>query len=303
VGATSEGRPDVRLDHPSRGLATVGRDHVTAPPHRRDEVKVPEHPGSELTLLEATVVAQRSLLRARRPEEVVRALERTVLDLGGEVVPGHVGGDEVLHLDLALGVRDAVLPWAPPGSPARDRIQRVLPPLLEDARRLIHLLWAREDREDPTLRDELTGGLHRNATVRLLERAAEHAQLVALEVADADAVDRTHGASRVEVLVRQLARFVRSELDVDERLGRLDGPVVAVLLPHPSDERAEELVQRVRQRWERQRVVPVGLRTAAVRRGSDPDAALGVLHGDLRDLPTEPFDVPAVRARSESEPT
>lgn len=258
---------------------------------------------SELTLLEATVEAQRSLLRARRPEEVVRALERVVMHLGGEVVPGHVGGDEVLHLDLALGVRAAVLPWAPPDSPARDRIQRVLPPLLEDARRLVHLLWAREDREDPTLRDELTGALHRGATVRLLERAAEHAELVAIEVADADAVDHTHGASRVEVLVRQLARFVRSELDVDERLGRLDGPVVAVLLPNPTADRAEELVRRVEQRWERQRAVPVGLRTAVVRRGSDPGAALAAVPGDLRDAPTEPLDVNTNRARSESEPT
>jgi GGDEF domain-containing protein len=266
-------------------------------------VNVPEHPGLELSLLEATVEAQRALLRARRPEEVVRALERTVIRLGGQVVPGHVGGDEVLHLDLALGVRDAVLPWAPPGDPARDRIQRVLPGLLEDARRLVYLLWSREDREDPTLRDELTGGLHRSATVRLLERASESDVLVVLEVADADAVERAHGASRVEVLLRQLARFVRSELDVDERLGRLDGPTVAVVLPHPSPDRAQELVDRVALRWERQRAAPVGLRTAVVRRGSDAQRALDAATGSGDDA-TGDVTSPATdeaRTRTESE--
>jgi GGDEF domain-containing protein len=245
-------------------------------------VKVQEHAGSELALLEVTVVAQRSMLRARRPEEVVRALERAVLSLGGEVVPGHVGGDEVLHLDLAMGVRDAVLPWALPGDRARDDIQRVLPGLLEDARRLVHLLWAREDRDDPTLRDDLTGALHRGATLRLLERAAWDDVLVAIEVADADAVEHTHGPSRVEVLLRQLARFVRSELDVDERLGRIDGPGVAVLLPHPHPARAQELLDRVAVRWERQRVAPVELRTAVVRRGRDAQVALDVALSELR---------------------
>jgi GGDEF domain-containing protein len=266
------------------------------------EVNVPEHPGLELSLLEATVEAQRALLRARRPEEVVRALERAVTRLGGQVVPGHVGGDEVLHLDLSLGVRDAVLPWAPPGDPARDRIQRVLPGLLEDARRLVYLLWAREDREDPTLRDELTGALHRNATVRSLERAAESDVLLALEIADADAVERAHGPSRVEVLLRQLVRFVRSELDVDERLGRLDGAVVAVLLPHPTPDRAQELVDRVALRWERQRAVPVGLRTAIVRRGADPQVALDAVAAQLRaDAPRGDEEGVEPSTRTESE--
>jgi GGDEF domain-containing protein len=268
------------------------------------EVNVPEHPGLELSLLEATVEAQRALLRARRPEEVVRALERTVVRLGGQVVPGHVGGDEVLHLDLSLGVRDAALPWAPPGDPARDRIQRVLPGLLEDARRLVYLLWAREDREDPTLRDELTGALHPNATARLLERAAEGDVLVALEIVDADAVERAHGSSRGEVLLRQLARFVRSELDVDERLGRLAGPVVAAVLPHPDAGRAQELIDRVVLRWERQRAVPVGLRTAAVRRGADAQVALDALTAQLRDDGTDDAaddDADVVPTRTESE--
>jgi GGDEF domain-containing protein len=242
-------------------------------------VDVPENPGSELALLEVTATAQRGLLRARRPEEVVRVLERAVLALGGDVVPGHVGGDEVLHLDLALGVRDARLPWAPPDDPARQRIQRVLPGLLEDARRLIHLLWGREDRDDPTLRDELTGALHPGATARLVERARPDDVLVAFEVADTDAVERAHGHGRVDVLVRQAARFVRSELDVDERLGRLAGPIVVALLPHPGPGRAQELCDRVLDRWERQRALPVALRTDSRPRGDRWREALAAVGG------------------------
>lgn len=243
---------------------------------------MPDHPGVELTLLEATVTTQRALLRARRPDDVVAALERTVHALGGSIVPGHVAGDEVLHLDLSLGVRDPLLPWAPPGDPARDRILRVLPGLLEDARRLVHLLWAREDLEDPALRDELTGSLHLEATTRLIARAAPDDVLLAFGVAGTGAVEQVHGRARIDVLLRQLARFVRSELDVEERLGRLPGPVVAVLLPHTAADRANELADRVAGRWQRQRALAVPLRSAAMRLGDDPIGARQRLLQQLR---------------------
>lgn len=243
---------------------------------------MPEHPGVELSLLETTVATQRALLRARRPDDVVAALERTVHALGGSVVPGHVGGDEVLHLDLSLGVRDTVLPWAPPGDPSRDRILRILPALLEDARRLVHLLWAREDLDDPALRDELTGALHVEATTRLVARAASEDVLLGFGVEGTGAVEQVHGRARIEVLLRQLARFVRSEMDVEERLGRLPGPALAVLLPHPSPHRASELADRVTIRWQRQRALAVPLRTAAVPLGADPAAARDALLDELR---------------------
>jgi hypothetical protein len=236
----------------------------------------------ELSLLEATVAAQRSLLRARRPDDVVVALERVVHRLGGSVVPGHVGGDEVLHLDIGLGVQDALLPWAPPDDPARPLIQRVLPSLLEDARRVVHLLWAREDHDDPTLRDELTGALHAQATARLVDRGRPEDTLVGLTVASTAAIEEVHGRARAEVLLRQLARFVASELDVDERLGRLTSPALVVALRGAEDDRADELVTRVTTRWERQRSLPVGLRSAIVRRGDDPAEALTTLACELR---------------------
>lgn len=233
-----------------------------------------EHPGVELTLLEATASAQRAILRARRPEDVVRALERTVHTLGAEVVPAHVGGDDVLQLDLSLGVRDATIPLAPPGEPARAHLQQVLPGLLEDARRMIHLLWAQDELGDTTLRDDLTGALHADATRRLIERGLPEDTLLGLTVADTDAVEATHGGTRVEVLLRQAARFVRSELDVDERLGRLSRTVLVVVLRGREDDRATELAARVGERWNRQRALPVALLTSMVHRGDDHGAAI-----------------------------
>lgn len=243
---------------------------------------MPDHPGVELALLETTVTAQRALLRARRPGDIVAALERTVHALGGTVVPGHVSGDEVLHLDLGLGVRDPLLPWAPPDDPAREALQRVLPGLLEDARRQVHLLWAREDVDELALRDELTGALHADATARLAARGVPDDTLVGFAVSDTHAIAEVHGQARVEVLLRQLAGFIRSELDVDERLGRMSGPALMVLLPHAGDGRAQELTDRVAARWERQRALPVSLRTTTRPIGDHADAAIAALDRELR---------------------
>jgi GGDEF domain-containing protein len=244
---------------------------------------VSEHLGAQLSLLETTVAAQRAVLRARRPDDVVAALERTVHALGGRIVPGHVTGDEVLHTDLSLGVRDPMLPWAPPDDPARAALQRVLPPLLEDARRQVHLLWARDDVGDPALRDELTGALHADATTRLVGRGAAEDTLVAFGAGGMTAVREVHGSARVEVLLRQLAGFVRSELDVDERLGRLLDPALVVVLPRAHPDRASELTARVAARWQRQRAVPVPLRHATRRIGPDAAAALSALAAEVRD--------------------
>jgi GGDEF domain-containing protein len=242
---------------------------------------MPDDAGEERSLLQTTIDAQRAILRARRPDDVVTALARTVQVLGGRVVPGHINGDEVLHLDLALGVRDAVLPWAPPDDPSRERIQRVLPALLEDARRQLHLLWALEDLDDPSLRDELTGALHAEATRRLVGRASAADTLVGFSLTGVAAIEEVHGGARLEVLLRQLAGFVRSELDVDERLGRLAGPTLVALLPHAPDGRPEELMDRVSDRWERQRELPVPMVASSVSIGDDSPAALATLAHDL----------------------
>jgi GGDEF domain-containing protein len=231
----------------------------------------------ELQLLDVTVSAQRALLRARRPEQVVDALERVVLRLGGSLVPGHVGGPDVLHLDVGLGVAEPSLPCAAPGDPARARLERVLPGLVEDATRVVQRLWRLAEQGDPTLLDELTAALSVPATRRLIDRAVAGDVLLGLALTDADGIATTHGSSRVDLHLHRLAAFARSELDVDERLGRLDGPAIVVVLPHPDPLRAEELRHRLARRWERHDRSSGTLEGAVVTVDQDPAAALADL--------------------------
>jgi GGDEF domain-containing protein len=241
------------------------------------------NPATQLHLLDVTVTAQRAILRARAPEQVVDALELAVSRLGGAVVPAHTGGADVLHLDIGLGVRAPLVPCAAVDDPARPRLERVLPGLVEDANQAVQRLWRLAERGgDPTLLDDLTGALHVGATRRLIERSRPEAALVGLAIDVDGAVAATHGPPRTEMLLRQLATFLRSELDVDERLGRLDGPAVVAVLPRPEPARAEELSARTRARWERREGAgEVTLTSADVVVGEDPAAALTELRDGL----------------------
>jgi GGDEF domain-containing protein len=236
----------------------------------------------ELQVLGVTVTAQRAMLRARHPQQVVDALELAVARLGGTTTPGHLRGEDSLHLDIGLGVREPLLPCAAADDPARARLERVLPGLVEDATRTVQRLWRLEEQADPTLVDELTGSLHTAATTRLVTRAASGDALVGWALDVDGAVARTHGPARVDVLLRDLASYVRSELDVDERLGRLHGPGVVAVLPHPAADRAAAVGRRVIERWERRDGRgSAALTHASAVVGSDPVEALTRLRTDL----------------------
>jgi hypothetical protein len=236
----------------------------------------------ELQLLDVTVTAQRAMLRARRPEQVVDALELAVARLGGTTAPGHVAGEEVLPLDLGLGVRDPLLPCAAPDDPARARLERVLPGLVEDATRTVQRLWRLADQGDPTLLDELTGALQPAATTRLVTRTAPGDALVGWALDVDGGVAATHGPAQVDVLLRELAAYVRSELDVDERLGRLHGPGLLAVLPHPGADRPDTIRQRVVERWQRRDDTPsLPLSHAGAVVEEDPVGTLAALRHDL----------------------
>lgn len=88
----------------------------------------------EVGALRAAHEATRAFLRATTVGEVAAAVVRFVGDLGGTVRPARDGGSTSLPLDLSLGVDDPVLAHAPEGSPARRRLEALLPILVEDAR-------------------------------------------------------------------------------------------------------------------------------------------------------------------------
>lgn len=100
----------------------------------------------ELDALRAVHRATRAVLRATTPGEVAAAVARLVDDVGGTVHPAREGGETALPLDLSLGTGTPVLAHAPAGSPARRRLEALLPVLVEDARLAAGRLRARRDR-------------------------------------------------------------------------------------------------------------------------------------------------------------
>jgi len=88
----------------------------------------------ELAAVRAAHAATRAFLQATSPGEVAAAVIRFVGDVGGTVRPAQEGGDTAVPLDLSLGVDAPVLAHASAGSPARRRLEALLPILVDDAR-------------------------------------------------------------------------------------------------------------------------------------------------------------------------
>jgi hypothetical protein len=246
-------------DHPTRDPASASASGSEDTPPAGTQPELDEH----VLELEVTVEAQRRLLRARRPSDAVDALSAVVHRLGATLVDGEVSGAEVLPIDVALGVRPPTLPWAPPDEPARARLQRILPGLVDDAGRVVHRLWLAREHGDTAQLDELTGTLHSGAIGRLLGKLEPGDAVLACTLPREGTLALDGSVSRADLTLRNLAELLRSELDVDERLGRLDPVTLVVAVPHVDDARLEQLIERVATRWERDRPA-VPLLTATV---------------------------------------
>lgn len=99
---------------------------------------------AESNALLATCRAQRAILRAETPLDIVAALATFVTDLGGIVGPAAVQDDEVIPLDLSFGETDPLLARAEPYSVARFSLESLLPALVEDARRMVTRVRAQQ---------------------------------------------------------------------------------------------------------------------------------------------------------------
>lgn len=115
------------------------------PSGRRTQARVPSpaplpSAGTDPEALEAAYRATRALLHARSVRQVVDVLVHLVIELGGEVEPAETAGPDALPLDLSLGEGPPTLPVADRYSVARMHLERVLPTVLEDARRAAALV-------------------------------------------------------------------------------------------------------------------------------------------------------------------
>lgn len=128
------------IEQRDRGRSPLEGRGQTPPP---DPAPVPTERGQtwwastateELQALRAAHHATRAFLRATTPGEVTAAVARFVHDLGGTVRQAHECDDTALPLDISLGVDRPSLADAAVGSPARRRLEALLPVLVEDAR-------------------------------------------------------------------------------------------------------------------------------------------------------------------------
>lgn len=89
---------------------------------------------------ELTCVALRSMLRASSVHGVIDTLIGVVQTVGGSVSVARDIPDNALPVDLSFGQGEPILPIAEPLSIERMRLERILPGLIEDARRVVQLL-------------------------------------------------------------------------------------------------------------------------------------------------------------------
>jgi DNA-binding transcriptional MerR regulator len=85
--------------------------------------------------------AARQLLSLPRPEDAAAVLVRLVEDLGGTVAAATEAPDHALPIDLGIGTGVPLLPVAD-DPVAQLRLERFLPGVVEDARRMVDLLRA-----------------------------------------------------------------------------------------------------------------------------------------------------------------
>jgi hypothetical protein len=90
--------------------------------------------------LAAAYEATRALLCVTNPRQALTVLASLVHRLGGTVVPARRADPRTLPLDISLGEAEPMAPAAEPLSVTRLRLEEILPPVVEDARRVIGLL-------------------------------------------------------------------------------------------------------------------------------------------------------------------
>lgn len=223
-----------------------------------------EHVGEELVLLNAVTNAQRRLLDLRRREEATDVLVELVRALGGTVIPAHLAPADGLHVDLTFGASETLVPSAPPGSPARARLERLLPSLVEQARGILRLLDASGmvDRLDTT--DLLTGLSTRDHLLRIMQRSGDGDRLLGFAIDRPRAITETYGRARLDVLVHAMAQLVSTHVHPADHAARVGPGSVAILAIRGDEDQLDQVERVVVGAWAERRTIDVELLTASV---------------------------------------
>lgn len=194
------------------------------------------------------------LLRVATSAEAVALVIALVHDLGGRTQPASIQSDDVLPVDLTLGIlSEAVVAAAAPGTRARDALDRHLSGCVEDVRAVVTRLdhgtrTARDASVDP-----LTGLLNRRATAPALRKAGVGDAVVMIDLDHFKQLNDTNGHTAGDDVLRAFGETLRRTTRDGDISGRHGGEEFLLVLPSTSLEAAVSVVHRIAAHWREDR--------------------------------------------------
>ena len=216
-------------------------------------------------LLDAT----RSLLRVRTAGEARRVAEQLVRELGGGLVPAGLNDPDVLPIDVSFGDGEPRLAAAPPGSAARDLLERHLPSFLLDARQVLQMSERNQRLAESASTDLLTGLPNRRMLERALGRLSADDTVILLDLDHFKQVNDTLGHAAGDEVLRVFGRVLGGAVRGRDVVGRFGGEEFLIVLAQPGG--AATLLRRLRAEWAGERPYPVTFSAGIAASAGDPD--------------------------------
>ena len=192
--------------------------------------------------------ATRDLLHAESAEEVAGIVAHAIDRLGGQVVPAHLDDPDALPLDVSFGVSEPMLPTAPEGTAAARQLQRYLPGLVADARRVADTILRTAQLSADVATDPVTDLETRATFVRELNRLREHDAVVVVRLTVPEPPPGEDDG--LEEVVRTFADHLRDRLHRGDHAARIEEDEFGILLRGTGAAGTTVEVARLRSGWE-----------------------------------------------------
>jgi diguanylate cyclase (GGDEF)-like protein len=233
------------------------------------------------TVLEAT----RALLWVETPVEAATVTRTLVERLGGELVAPSAADPACLTIDVSFGVGRPRVPSATPGTPARERLDQVLPTFIRDTDRALELVDRTRRLAEEAAIDPLTGIANRRMLGRVLGRLRPDDTVVLIDLDHFKTVNDTLGHEEGDRVLKALGRALGDVARASDRVGRYGGEEFVVVLAGGD---AEPFLRRFHNEWLRRRphavtfsagVAPAAPGTAKALKAADRAMYRAKLHG------------------------
>jgi diguanylate cyclase (GGDEF)-like protein len=218
--------------------------------------------------------ATRSLFRVRAAGDARHVAEQLVRELGGWLVSAGTDDPCVIPVDLSFGDGEPLLPAAPPGSTARELLERHLPPFLLDARHVLELSGRNERLAESASTDLLTGLPNRRMLDRALGRLSTDDTVIMLDLDHFKQVNDSLGHAGGDEVLRAFGRVLRGTVRGRDIVGRFGGEEFLIVLGPPGD--ADAFLQRLRAEWLTERPFQVTFSAGIVASTGDPDETVSL---------------------------